>query len=348
MISNLNDIYHDNNQLFHQSTRNINNEQHEIKVLSNIDEINPCSGSYIKTNGTTCNLKDIIIGRCYEYQYIKRSLHLSNRTEIKNCTKLYELFETAVRYKPYCSMNLSTYENYFQYALDGIQIFNRAMFWSGTYSIAHTYGNHGFNYITLEDTLAATTVNGLRWCGKDNDTEGFDYISCPYNCKDNIWADDAFWGIASKNFAEKAVGEVYLVLNGSRTDGQLSFRNNSYFAKYELPNLQRTGIFRVTKLNVLLLHSPDQQVVEKCGEKSLIYLETLVQSYQIEYLCKDDPEELILMMCSDNWEARECQLARQVLRKEWDKKLFGKSNVNYHHSISFLILFSFLVNYFIL
>jgi hypothetical protein len=36
------------------------------------------------------------------------------------------------------------------------------------------------------------------WCGKENDPEGFDYISCPNNCKDNIWADLAFWGLASQ------------------------------------------------------------------------------------------------------------------------------------------------------
>ncbi|CAF4514462.1 unnamed protein product, partial [Rotaria sp. Silwood2] len=329
---NLSGIYLDN-QLFSRPTRNITNNQNEMKIVSEINETNPCNGLYIKTNGTTCGLKDIMIGRCYEYQYIK------------NCTNLYELFESAIRYKPYCSMNLSTYENYFQHSFDGIQVIDKAMFWSGTYAVAHTYSNHGINYITLEDTLAAAMVSGLTWCGKDNDSEGFDYVSCPNNCEDNLWADDAFWGVASKTFAQKAAGEIYLVLNGSQSNDHASFRNNSYFAKYELPNLQRTGQYRVTKLNVLLLHSPDRKVVEKCGENSLITLETIVRNYQIEYICKDDPEELILIMCSNEWEARECQLARQVLRKEWDQKLFGKSNSNYH-SVSFLFLFFLLLNYF--
>jgi hypothetical protein len=52
-----------------------------------------------------------------------------------------------------------------------------------------------------------------------------------------------------------------VVLNGSRTDGRPSFRNDSYFSRFELPNLQRNGAYRVTKINVLLLHSPDQKVV---------------------------------------------------------------------------------------
>ncbi len=68
-------------------------------------------------------------------------------------------------------------------------------------------------------------------------------------------------------------------------------------------------------------------------------LENLVRNSQIEYQCKDDPEELILIMCGDEWEARECQIARQVLRKEWEKKVFGKSTTIYH-SKSFFILFS--------
>ncbi|CAF3376805.1 unnamed protein product [Rotaria sp. Silwood1] len=228
--------------------------------------------------------------------------------------KLYELFESAVRYKPYCSNVLE---------------------WS--HPVVHTYNNYNFNYITLEDTLAAAMVTGFTWCGKDNDAEWFHYVSCPNDCKDNIGADDAFWEIASKTFAQNVVGEIYLVLNGSQSNDRPSFRNNSFFARYELPNLQRKGPYRVTKLNVLLLHSPDQKVVEKCGENSLITLETIVRSYQIEYLCKDDPEELILIMCSYEWEARECQLARQVLRKEWNEKIFRKSNSSYH-SVSFLFL----------
>lgn len=72
------------------------------------------------------------------------------------------------------------------------------MFWSGTYAIAHTYSGHGYNYITLEDTLAAAMADGLSWCGIEDDTHGFDYVSCPSGCKDNLWADMAFWGLASQ------------------------------------------------------------------------------------------------------------------------------------------------------
>ncbi|CAF5143240.1 unnamed protein product, partial [Rotaria sp. Silwood1] len=72
-------IYRDY-QPFDQPTQNINNNQNDMRAISEINEINPCNSSYIKTNGITCDLKDIMIGRCYEFQYVKRSLYLSNRT----------------------------------------------------------------------------------------------------------------------------------------------------------------------------------------------------------------------------------------------------------------------------
>ena len=51
-----------------------------------------------------------------------------------------------------------------------------------------------------------------------------------------------------------------MILNGSRIDGRPSFRNSSYFSTFELPNIQRNGSYRVTKINTLVLHSPDQTV----------------------------------------------------------------------------------------
>ncbi len=61
-----------------QSLSNVNEKANQIELSTNIDAISPCNGSYIKTNGTTCGLKNIMIGRCYEYQYVKRGLFLSD------------------------------------------------------------------------------------------------------------------------------------------------------------------------------------------------------------------------------------------------------------------------------
>ena len=42
--------------------------------------MNVCNGTYLKKNGTTCGLREIMIGRCYDFQYVKRGLFLSNQT----------------------------------------------------------------------------------------------------------------------------------------------------------------------------------------------------------------------------------------------------------------------------
>lgn len=70
-----------------------------------------------------------------------------------------------------------------------------------------------------------------------------------------------FWRLSLRfQFAQLAVGEIYVVLNGSQVSGRSAFRNNSYFSEFELPNFRRDGPYRVTKINTLLLHSPDQVV----------------------------------------------------------------------------------------
>ena len=81
---------------------------------------------------------------------------------------------------------------------------------------------------------------------------------------------------------------------------------------------------------------------EKCGEKSLRVLEELVRRQGFNYQCRDDPEELILIMCSEQWEAHECDIARQVLKQTWHKKLYGTSNGNQNSLVFIVLSLSFL------
>jgi hypothetical protein len=78
---------------------------------------------------------------------------------------------------------------------------------------------------------------------------------------------------------------------------------------------------------------------EKCGGRSVLILEGLIRSGGFDYACKDDPEELILIMCGDQWEARECQIARRVLRQAWDTKLYGTSNSRQNSSSLIFVFF---------
>jgi hypothetical protein len=43
-------------------------------------------------------------------------------------------------------------------------------------------------------------------------------------------------------------------------------------------------------------------------------------------------------MCGSQWDARECQIARRVLRQAWDTKLYGISDSN-KKSLSLIIFF---------
>ena len=52
----------------------------DVQIEARANTGYPCNGTFKKTNGTTCGLKEIMLGRCYEYQYIKRGLYLSNTT----------------------------------------------------------------------------------------------------------------------------------------------------------------------------------------------------------------------------------------------------------------------------
>jgi hypothetical protein len=63
-----------------KSRTNMTKKKTQPKTIINKDEINPCAGIYTKTNGTTCGLKEIMLGRCYELQYIKRDFFLTNES----------------------------------------------------------------------------------------------------------------------------------------------------------------------------------------------------------------------------------------------------------------------------
>ena len=63
-----------------ESSINATKKKTKPKTIINKDLINPCNGSPIKTNGTTCGLREIMIGRCYEYQYVKYDHFLTNQS----------------------------------------------------------------------------------------------------------------------------------------------------------------------------------------------------------------------------------------------------------------------------
>jgi hypothetical protein len=89
-------------------------------------------------------------------------------------------------------------------------------------------------------------------------------------------------------------------------------------------------------------------------------LENLVVGYKFNYSCEDDPAKLILIMCEEAPQTRECQIAENYLgrvwsqtvnQNTWNQTVYGnesnqtvyRRSVANHHSISFLRLLFLLI-----
>jgi len=77
----LSDKSHSNRPPIRPSINIMKNKTKTKKIINKYkDLINPCNGSYRKTNGTTCGLKEIMIGRCLEFEYLKRGFSVTNQS----------------------------------------------------------------------------------------------------------------------------------------------------------------------------------------------------------------------------------------------------------------------------
>ncbi|KAK7480475.1 hypothetical protein BaRGS_00028292 [Batillaria attramentaria] len=148
-----------------------------------------------------------------------------------------------------------------------------AMFWSGVKDLAHEYAADGQRYVTLEDTLIGYLVDGLIWCGQGIEP-GMNYTRCPSWTDCPLETSESFWASASKTFASSASGDVYVMLDGSQRD-KPAYRRDS----------------------------------ETCTNGSLELLQADVTSRGFEFICEDDPQAILHLLCADNPSDRECLLA---------------------------------------
>ena len=61
----------------------------------------------VGSKGSTPHLKDIVLGRCWDFQQKKHEV------SGKNCTKIWEIFHTAFAYKNPCNTSFGDYKPYF-------------------------------------------------------------------------------------------------------------------------------------------------------------------------------------------------------------------------------------------
>lgn len=244
--------------------------------------------------GSTPKIKEIVLGRCYEYQ-LKTIGPKADKWQ--NCNEIWDAFHKAFAHKKPCEPKSSDYKPFFE--ATGMQELSKSLFWSGTYKVAHVYSDSGDRYTTLEDTLAGYLVNGLTWCGKKTDppsSDGIDYDSCP----DRSVCDytTPFWGLASETFARHARGIARVLLNGSRVDSNgkpTPYRRDSFFAKYELPNLQ---VDKVSELMIIVAHT--RSIPTGCDTDSIGMLKKDAKKRNIKKVtCYDDPNDVRHILCTD-------------------------------------------------
>ncbi|NWH75772.1 CD38 hydrolase, partial [Piaya cayana] len=192
--------------------------------------------------GTTKNLQEVILGRCYSY-VMARYPELGD----KDCLKIWESLKQAFIYKNPCNITPEDYQPLMELATHPIPC-NKSLFWSKTNDLAHRYTKSNQDFLTLEDTLLGYMADRVSWCGDPSDP-GINYESCPKRSECESNPSSVFWKMASKMFAEAACGVVQVMLNGSIEAG--AFKSSSIFGSIEIFNLNPD---KVSAVHIWLMH----------------------------------------------------------------------------------------------
>uniref|UniRef100_A0AAX7T851 ADP-ribosyl cyclase/cyclic ADP-ribose hydrolase n=1 Tax=Astatotilapia calliptera TaxID=8154 RepID=A0AAX7T851_ASTCA len=247
--------------------------------------------------------KSTFLSRCEKF----------NQTD---CQKVWDAFEQAYVNKDPCKVAVEAYDPLIVAAPFKPQC-NRMMFWSKTKDVVHGFTEKRDCFVTLEDTLLGSVLDGLTWCGKEG-SKGTFTTGCPgwSECENNPVR--SFWRRISAAFADVACGDVTAMLSGSidtpfnptrkkapaesgsgrgiccnrledSTKDMLwkTARDNNIFASIEVVRFQAS---RIKSLNVVMVLQ--QNAKSNCTDPSLKNLRQTLDT-GITYSCKDVPESRI-------------------------------------------------------
>ncbi|KAM6900574.1 ADP-ribosyl cyclase/cyclic ADP-ribose hydrolase 1-like [Xenentodon cancila] len=180
----------------------------------------------------TNNVKTTFLDRCQQFKDY-------------NCENIWDAFQQAYVDRDPCNVTVEAYDPLIA-AASFLPSCNRIMFWSKTKDVVHDFTKKRDCFVTLENTLLGSVLDGLTWCGKKGSSETFS-TGCPgwMDCVNNPVR--SFWNRASAGFAEAACGDVTAMLNGSITT---PFHPTSIFASIEVKKLTSP---KVKKLKVVLV-----------------------------------------------------------------------------------------------
>ncbi|XP_078071184.1 ADP-ribosyl cyclase/cyclic ADP-ribose hydrolase 2 isoform X2 [Mustelus asterias] len=236
-----------------------------------------------KGKGSTAKLKEIMIGRCFNYLGT-----INPNAGNKDCSKLWEAFLRAFSEKDPCKITKEDYKPFLNMADHDIPI-GQSIFWSQTKELILQYTDVTHKVMPLENTLIGFMLDGLNWCGKLS-SPGPNYEACPEwnSCTNHSMG--SFWRAASENYAMKAQGEVTVLLNGSAN----AFRENSIFREIELGKLDSK---RVTSVHLWIMDNIDGPDKESCGVGSVAVLENILKEKKIKYTCVDNYKPVKMLQC---------------------------------------------------
>ncbi|XP_034022607.1 ADP-ribosyl cyclase/cyclic ADP-ribose hydrolase 1-like [Thalassophryne amazonica] len=213
----------------------------------------------------THTFKSLFIDRCNK--------HTKKRND---CQKVYSAFAQAYIEQDPCRVSMDAYDPLVASA-PFEPACNRMMFWSRTKDVVHDFTEKKDCFVTLEDTLLGSVLDGLTWCGKEGSRETFT-TGCPGwdECVNNPVR--SFWTRVSAAFADVACGDVTAMLNGSiRTP----FSPSSIFGSIEVVRFNAT---RVKSLEVVLVS--DRTEVANCTSSSFEDLQKVLDK-EIKYNCNE-------------------------------------------------------------
>ncbi|XP_072015186.1 ADP-ribosyl cyclase/cyclic ADP-ribose hydrolase-like [Amphiura filiformis] len=253
------------------------------------------------TKGTTPNLEHIFVGRCLEFQQIHSSRYNCPGARV-NCSDAWLKFKEAVVGQDPCNINDNAYDE----LLDLIPIEfadDMTLFWSGTNKLAHGYAAASPTTSTLEDSMLGYMVNGLNWCSSEGSDE-YSSDPCPDQEPDSCThtSTGVFWASVSTMLAKQASGIAIVMVNGSSP--WPAFYNGSFFAKYELPNLDPD---KVTNVRIIVAHNIGGPINEQCGRGSVKTMQELTAARGLAYTCEGTPRDVQSFQCVENAGHAECQ-----------------------------------------
>ncbi|XP_025908197.1 ADP-ribosyl cyclase/cyclic ADP-ribose hydrolase 1-like isoform X1 [Nothoprocta perdicaria] len=249
-----------------------------------------------KDKGTTRNLREVILGRCYSY-VAARQPALGD----KDCLKIWESLKQAFIYKNPCNITPEDYQPLMELASHPIPC-NKSLFWSKTNDLVHRYTKSNHNFLTLEDTLLGYMADRVSWCG-DPSAPGINYESCPKRTECESNPISVFWKMASKMFAEAACGVVQVMLNGSIEAG--AFRSSSIFGSIEISNLNPD---KVSAVQIWLMHDIGGPQSESCSGHSIKRLKGILEERNFKFNCEENHRPVQLLQCVNNPDHADCRL----------------------------------------